>query len=205
MKIELSRTPVGILYAIALAALGATSAALALALWVKAAEEPSVLLVPPNDAPRVVRPGLVPDALARDFTVDYLAAFENYAPATIEAVSAFAKSRVAPSMLGELARMLENRRKLVLESGMVSQLLVEDPRALEVIRQKDRLEVIVRAFRRVYVADRLAQEARLVYRVALDAGTPSRENPTGLVVTGWAVRVERAGKEGGPKSDDREK
>lgn len=205
MKIEMSRTPVGAVYGAAVVLLGLTSLGLAVALWVKATEKPPVLLVPGNDGPRVVEAGLVPDVLARDFTQDYLVAFENYAPATIDQTSAFTRTRVAPSMLGDFGKLLENRRKLVLESGMVSQLLLEDPGALEVVRDGPRLEVVVRGIRRVYVADRLAQEARLIYRVALEAGQPTRENPTGLLVLGQSVKIERNEKEAsrGPESASR--
>jgi hypothetical protein len=196
MKIELGRTPVGAVYGAAVLFLGLSSVGLAVALCLKAAEKRPVLLVPGNDAPRVVEPGLVPDALARDFAQDYLVQFENYAPATIEACSAFTKTRVAPSMLGEFGKLLENRRKLVVESGMVSQLLIEDPGRVEVVREGARLEAVVRGLRKIYVADRLAQEARLVYRVALEAGQPTRENPTGLLVTGQSVRIEKEGGHG---------
>jgi hypothetical protein len=195
MKIDLGRTPVGRIYAAAVVFLGLASVGLSVALAVKAAQKPPVLLVPGNDGPRVVEAGLVPDILARDFAQDYLIAFENYAPATIDQTSAFAKSRVAPSMLEEFGKLLENRRRLVLESGMVSQLLLETPGAVEVSRDAGQIEVVVRGTRRVYVADRLAQEARLVYRVALEAGQPTRENPTGLQVLGQAVRIERSEKE----------
>lgn len=195
MRIELGRTPVGLVYGAAVVFLGLTSLGLSIALWVKASQRPPVLLVPGNDHPRVVEAGLVPDALARDFVQDYLVAFENYAPATIDQTSAFTRTRVAPSMLGEFGKLLENRRKLVLESGMVSQLLLEDPGALEVSREGSRVEVVVRAIRKVYVADRLAQEARLIYRVALEAGQPTRENPTGLLILGQSVRIERSEKE----------
>jgi hypothetical protein len=195
MKIELSRTPVGILYVAAVVFLGLTSLGLSLALWARASQRPPVLLVAGNDAPRVVEAGLVPDALARDFVQDYLVAFENYAAATIDQTSAFAKTRVAPSMLGDFVKLIENRRKLVLESGMVSQLLIENPAALEVTREDGRVDVIVRGIRRVYVADRLAQEARLVYRVAIETGQPTRENPTGLLVLGQSVKIERQEKD----------
>src|SRR5579883_105032 len=80
MRIDLGRTPVGAVYAGAVLFLGLASVGLSAALWVKAAEKPAVLLVPGMDAPRVVEPGLVPDALARDFAQDFLVQFENYAP-----------------------------------------------------------------------------------------------------------------------------
>jgi hypothetical protein len=190
MKIELSRTPVGILYVVTLAGLSLTSIGLALALWRKASLVPPVLLVPGNDRPRLVEAGRVPDALARDFAQDYIVQFENYSPATIEAGSTFTKTRVAPQVVNQFAQLLENRRKLVLESGMVSQLLLETPGALEVTRGEDRLEVLIRALRRVYVADKLAQEAKLIYRVALEPGEPTRGNPTGLFVLGVSARLQ---------------
>jgi hypothetical protein len=158
-----------------------------------------VLLVSGNDAPRAVEPGRVPDALARDFASDYVVHFESYSPVTIDASSVFTRGRVAPSMLHDFTRLLENRRKLVVESGLVSQVLLENPAAMEVSREGARLDVILRALRRVYVADKLAQEARVIYRVALESGEPTRDNPTGLLVLGVSAKVQATGREGGPR------
>ncbi len=190
MKIDLPRTPVGIAYVAAVVGLSLTSAGLAAALWAKVARPPRAVIVQGADGPRVVERGRVPDALARDFATDYLVSFETYSPATIEACSAFVRTRVAPSMLQEFTLLLENRKKLVRESGMVSQILLEDPARTNVTREEDRIEVVVGAVRRVYVADRLAQEARLLYRIALTPAQPTRDNPTGLLVVGQSVKFQ---------------
>ena len=137
----------------------------------------------------------MPDALARDFAADFVVQFESYSPSTIEAGSLWTRTRVAPGVESQFTALLENRKKLVRESGMVSQILLLDPGRTEVTREEGKLEVVLRALRRVYVADKLAQEARLSYRVALEVGQPTRDNPTGLLVLGVSARLE--GKEKG--------
>ena len=196
MKIELARTPVGIVYLVAVVGLSLTCAGLAAALWVKASRRPRLVRVQGSDGPRVVEAGRVPDVLARDFATDFLVSYETFSPETIERTSAFARSRIAPSLLGQFSRRLENRKKLAKDSGMVSQILIEDPGALQVTRAGDSVDVLLRATRRVYVADKLAQEARLLYRIALESGQPTRDNPTGLLVRGMSVKVQSLGNGG---------
>jgi hypothetical protein len=174
-------------------ALGVTSAstvALAAALYVKAREPRAVLLVPGLDRPRAVLPGRVPDTLARDFAVDFAIAFENYSPATVEGGARFLKGRIAPPTFQQFSQVLDKRMKLVSETGMVSQLLVPDRAGAQVKRESEQLEVIFPAVRRVYVGDRLSQEARVSYRLVLVPQEPTRENPTGLFVLGQSAKVE---------------
>jgi hypothetical protein len=192
MKISLETRSVILGYA-GMAALAATSAAtviLAVALLVKSREARPVVLVPGLDRPKVVDPGRVPDALARDFAIDFAIAFENYSPATIERAGKFLRTRVAPELFGQFSQLLEKRAKLVAETGMVSQLLPGDPGEAAVNRDGERVEVVFAATRRVYVGDRLSQEARLTYRLTLALGQPTRENPTGLFVFGQSAKAE---------------
>jgi hypothetical protein len=176
------------------AALGVTSAStlfLAVALFIKAREPRPVVLVPGLDRPRAVLPGRVPDTLARDFAVDFAIAFENYSPATVDGGSRFLKSRIAPPTFQQFSHLLDKRTKLVGETGMVSQLLVPDRATAQVRREGDQLEVIFPALRRVYVGDRLSQEARVAYRLVLVPQEPTRENPTGLFVLGQSAKAEQ--------------
>lgn len=185
---QLPKTPVGIAYVIALTALAATSFGLAATLFHVATRKPNVKLVSENDSPRVVVPGYVPDTLAHDFVSDFVVNWETYTPATLPGVLDFAKSRVSPSIHSQFEVLRANRRKIVSESRMVSQFLIEDRLTPDVHREAGRLEVIIRGICRIYIADKLNQEDRRVYRVALEAGEPSRGNPTGLLVRGLSVK-----------------
>jgi hypothetical protein len=174
----------------ALVVTSATTVALAAALFVKVREPRAVVLVPGLDRPRAVLPGRVPDTLARDFAVDFAIAFENYSPATVEGGTKFLKGRIAPPTFQQFSQVLDKRLKLVSETGMVSQLLVPDRAAAAVKREGEQIEVILPAVRRVYVGDRLSQEARVAYRLVLVAQEPTRDNPTGLFVLGQSAKVE---------------
>jgi len=186
-------------------ALGATvvsTVVLAIALFQKVTEPRPVVLVPGLDRPRVVLPGRVPDALARDFAIDFAISFENYSPATLEGGLRFLKSRIAPPTFQQFSQVLDKRMKLVGETGMVSQLLVPDRAESQVRREGEQLEVTFPALRRVYVGDRLSQEARVAYRLVLVPQEPTRENPTGLYVLGQSAKVEKVEKvERGERSE----
>src|SRR5579859_3123051 len=197
-KIDLPRTPVGIAYLTALVGAILLALGLSAALWAKAKALPAVYLVQGNDDPKVVTPGVIPDALARDVARDFVVTLETYGPITVEKNLAFLEARVAPKAYHEFDRFATNLKKLVKESKQASQLFVVDPSATMILRDGKRVEVILRTLRRIYVENALLQEARLVYRIALIPGEPTRDNPTGLVVAGWTFKVE-------PMEADREK
>ncbi len=189
-KIDLPRTPVGIAYVAALVGAILVALGLGAALWAKARALPAVYLVQGNDDPKVVTPGVIPDTLARDFARDFVVILESYGPLTVEKNLSFLQARVAPKAYHEFDRFSANLKKLVKESKQASQLFVLDPSATLVLRDGKRVEVVLRTLRRIYVENALLQEARLVYRLALIPGEPSRDNPTGLVVAGWTFKVE---------------
>lgn len=193
----LPRTSVGWTYGAALG--GALAAALLLggALWVKSSKPPEVVLVSGNDDPKVVLPGVIPDALARDFARDFAVTLENYTPATVAKNLAFLASRVAPGGFHEFARLSDNLQKLVKESRQSSQLLADDPAEARIFRDGRRIEVVLAGARRIFVEGALLAEARVTYRIAIIAGEPSRENPTGLLVEGFAAKLEERGKSHG--------
>lgn len=197
-KIDLPRTPVGIAYLVALVGAILIALGLSAALWAKARATPAVYLVQGNDDPKVVTPGVIPDTLARDFARDFVVTLETYGPITVEKNLAFLQARVAPKAVHEFDRFSANLKKLVKESKQASQLFVVDPAEMRVLRDGKRVEVILRTLRKIYAGSELLQEARLVYRIALIPGEPTRENPTGLVVAGWTFKVE-------PLEADREK
>jgi hypothetical protein len=189
-KLELPRTPVGIAYVAALAGAILVSLGLGAALWAKARALPAVYLVQGNDDPKVVTPGVIPDSLARDYARDFVVTLETYGPVTVEKNLAFLQPRIAPRAYHEFDRFSANLKKLVKESKQASQLFVLDPAVATVLRDGKRVEVILRTLRRIYVENALLQEARILYRIALIPGEPTRENPTGLVVAGWTFKVE---------------
>jgi hypothetical protein len=188
--VELPKTPVGVAYVVGLG--GAILVALAMggALWAKASQKAAVYLVTGNDDPKVVTPGIIPDALARDYARDFFVTLESYVPATVEKNLAFLQTRIAPQAYHEFERFAGNLKKLVRDSKQTSQLFVADPGDTRVLREGSRVEVIVRAIRRIYVENALLQEASATYRLALVTGEPSRENPTGLVVAGFSFKVD---------------
>ena len=188
--LQLPRTPVGVVYVAALGALVAVSLGLGAALWAKARALPAVYLVTGNDDPKVVTPGILPDALARDFARDFLVTLETYGPSTVEKNLSFLTGRIAPKALHEFDRYSAHLKKLVQDSKQASQLQVRDPAAATVLRDGKRVEVILRTRRRIYAQNALLQEASLVYRLALVPGEPTRENPTGLGVAGWTMKLE---------------
>jgi hypothetical protein len=189
-KLDLPKTPVGIAYLAALAGAILTSLGLGAALFAKASARPAVYLVTGNDDPKVVTPGVIPDALARDYARDFVVTLETYGPQTVEKNLAFLVPRIAPKAYHEFDKFAVNLKKLVKDSKQASQLFVTDPGATTVLRDGKRVEVILRTLRRIYVANELLQEARIIYRLALIPGEPTRENPTGLVVAGWTYKLE---------------
>lgn len=188
--IDLPRTPVGIAYVAALAGAMLTTLGLGAALWAKAAARPSVYLVTGNDDPKVVTPGVIPDALARDYARDFVVTLETYSPVTVEKNMAFLQSRVAPKAFHEFERFSTNLKRLVKDSKQTSQVFVTDPAGMTVLRDGKRVEVVLRLQRKIYVENALLQEAKMIYRMALIPGEPTRENPTGLVVAGWTYKLE---------------
>ena len=189
-RLELPKTPVGIAYMLSLAGAVLVALGLGAALWAKASTRPAVYLVTGNDDPKVVTPGVIPEALARDYARDFFATLETYVPATVEKNLAFLQTRIAPQAYHEFERFSSNLKKLVKDSKQTSQLFVADPSATTVLRDGRRVEVIFRAIRRIYVEHALLQEAAAVYRLAIVPGEPTRENPTGLVVAGFSFKVE---------------
>ncbi len=187
---SLPRTPVGLAYVLALAAALLVALGLSAALWVKASAKPSVLLVSAHDDPKVVTPGLIPDALARDFARDFIVTLESYVPGTLEKNLSFLEGRVAPSESHAFGRLAEGLRRLVKESKQASQLVVEDPEGSPTMRDGTRIEVVLKSLRRIFVENALLQEARVVYRVAVVSAEPTRSNPTGLFVAGFSVKLE---------------
>lgn len=198
IRTPLAKTPVGLAYVLALAGAILVALGLGAALWAKARVRPAVYLVTGNDDPKVMTPGMIPDALARDYARDFFVTLETYVPATVEKNLAFLQTRIAPQAYHEFERFATHEKKLVKDSKQTSQLFVQDPEVTTVLRDGKRVEVGFRAIRRIYVEQALLQEAAVAYRLAIIPGEPTRENPTGLVVAGFSFKVES------PKTEQKE-
>lgn len=190
LKVELPRTPVGTLYALALGGAILVATLLGGALWAKARATPAVYLVTGNDDPKVTTPGIVPDSLARDYARDWFVTLETYLPSTVDRNLTFLGTRVSPQAYHEFEKLAANVKRLVKDSKQASELFVLDPGASAVLRDGKRIDVVLRGVRRIHVENALLQEARVVYRMALLPGEPTRENPTGLAVAGFSFKVE---------------
>jgi hypothetical protein len=188
-----SSTPSAWIYGAALGGALGTALLLGIALWSKSSKPPAVVLVSGNDDPKVVLPGVIPDALARDFARDFVVTLENYTPATVAKNLAFLASRIAPAGAHEFTRLSENLQKLVKESKQSSQLLADDPAEARIFREGRRIDVVLAGARRIFVEGALLADARVTYRIAIVPGEPSRENPTGLLVEGFAAKLEERG------------
>lgn len=170
------------LLSVGLAVAAATAVLLAVALVAKATEPPPIVVVPGAAAQTIVRAGEVPDALVRDVAIEFICELDNFLPATIEKSSEWLKTRFAPRFAREAEKMLDSRKRLVVDSRMSSQVVVHDPSAVVVRRTPEGYEVELTATRRIWVADKLTQEGAVVYRVVLESASPSVSNPHGLSV-----------------------
>jgi hypothetical protein len=142
-----------------------------------------VRIVPSARAAEDLLPGAVPGAAAREFALRYVVHFDNYTPSTLDATESVLQRMVAPRSWTRAAQTLERRRKLVQEGRMSSQVV---PLASEA----DGLRVVVRAVRRVFIADRLSREAPVRYVVALEPQAPTDLNPYGLAVVSQEIEEE---------------
>jgi hypothetical protein len=156
----------------------------------RAAERPPALVVPGVREPRGIVADDVPPEMARDFALAYLAQFDNYTPATIEAATAFLKTRIAPDFFTQAEEALDRRKKMVQESRMSSSLAVEKPHEAAVAEKDGTLEVTLRGVRRIFVADKLREERTLLYRLRIERATPTKLNPYGLAIVGQSVTTE---------------
>ncbi len=198
------KIPLVTLLAGALAVTAAAAVLLAVALAVKATSAPPVIVVPGAPTTMSVRPGDVPEALVRDVAVAFVAELDNYLPATVEASTELLKKRFSARFAGEAARMLDGRKKLVLESRMSSQVVVREPEKASVRATADGYEVSFVATRRIWVADKLTQEGDVLYRVSFDSASPSAACPHGLSVTALGATLDPASKTAAKRSNARD-
>lgn len=168
-----------------------TTLALAAALVKRAGERPTAIVVPGIHESRAIVADDVPPEMVRDFALTYLAVFDNYTPATVEASTAFLRSRIAPDFFTQADEALERRKKMVLDSRMSSALVLEKPQEAEVTTRGNVLEVALRGVRRIFVADKLREERTLLYRVRIERATPTKLNPYGLAIVGQSVTTEK--------------
>ena len=171
-----------------LAVLVLTNLGLSCALIQEASARKTVVLVPGVHAEHQVTAGDPPPEAVRDFVMLYLAHFDNYTPATIEATTRYLEGWLSPKFFSQASEALRRRKELVGQSRMASQLLL--PCITETGVKKigeGEFQVTLVGTRRVYIADRLQSETALAYTVAVEPGTPTIRNPYGLYVTGQFI------------------
>lgn len=170
-----------------LASLALLNVVLGGALAWKCLERKPVVVVPGAKAEEEVFPGHVPDVVAREFAFRYALLFDNFTPATIDASTDLLKTLVAPRFWSQATEALEKRRAVVREGRMSMQVVV-DRMAAEIERFPDgTVEVRFHAVRRTYIADKLSNEARARYVVALEPAAATTLNPYGLLVIGQSI------------------
>jgi len=160
-----------------------------------------VVVVPGAQAERVVKPALPDDASISNFALLVATNFENFAHTTLDEQDRFVLAKVSPRFATELERVILERKALVKESKMSSQIAVE-PTSVAVRRSNQGFwEVQFRAVKQVFVADRLSWRDRFAYRVAVEAMAPTRSNPYGLGLAG--ISISKISKPGGEDGKDR--
>jgi hypothetical protein len=145
------------------------------------------LLVPAAGTPEVVKPGEVPDEAAKSFARLTVMTFDNYTPATIDAATAALKARIAARRWSEVADGLDRRAKVVAEGRMSSQAIAT---GVELARSGETITAVVRATRRLFIADKLSKESSVRYRLQLETCPPTAANPNGLAVAALHVEEE---------------
>lgn len=114
--------------------------------------------------------------------------FDNYTHTTIDEQDRFVMSKASPRFATELERVLADRKALVKESKMSSQIAIVDPATVTVKPSPSGFwDVEFRAAKQVFVADRLSWRDRFEYRIAVEAAPPTRANPYGLALAGISI------------------
>jgi hypothetical protein len=157
-----------------------------------------VVVVPGAQAERVVKPASPDDASISSFALLVATNLENFAHTTLDEQDRFVLAKVSPRFATELERVILERKALVKESKMSSQLAVEP--ASVAVRRSDQgfWEVQFQAVKQVFVADRLSWRDRFAYRVAVEAMAPTRSNPYGLGLAGISIsKISKPGENDG--------
>jgi hypothetical protein len=142
-----------------------------------------VRVVPSARAAEELLPGEVPGAASREFALRYVLHFDNFTPSTLDATESVLQRMVAARSWSRASQTLERRRRLVQEGRMSSQVV-------PVSAEPAGLRVVVRAVRRVFIADRLSREAPVRYTVELERQAPTDLNPYGLAVVSQEIEEE---------------
>ena len=169
---------------VAIATLVLASAGLAVALLFEAGKDRQILVVPGPAKERLVMAGEVSDDLALDFAELYLTRYENYTPESVSRIADRLSGLIVPGQYHAFMERVRERVELTRESGVVSQFVILHDASLHIERGKGALVVEVRAVRRLYIADRPTKIDILRYRVTIEPGTPTAENPYGLFIAG---------------------
>jgi hypothetical protein len=160
-----------------------------------------VVVVPGADAQRIVNPDTPDDRSISSFALLVAINFDNFAHTTLDEQDRFVLAKVSPRFATELERVILERKTLVKESKMSSQLAV-DPASVAVVKSAQGFwEVQFQAVKQVFVADRLSWRDRFAYRVAVETMAPTRSNPFGLGLAG--ISISKITEQGGSNGKDR--
>lgn len=169
-----------------------------------------VVVVPGVRESRVVLPDQVPDAAARKFAHFYLGIFDDYTPETIEERSTYVLRFVAPEILGQVRRELQERATYVVRAQEASHLTLPPPDLSPTAPALERLEggllrIEVTGVRRTTIAAEPKGAARIRYTLTLRPVLPTDQDAYGFVIVGQTIRPEPAAREDAPRGGTRGK
>lgn len=163
---------------------------LAVALYRKATEKRPILVIP-GVSSRAILPNEISREHIRDFAALYVLHFDNYTPATIDAVTEDALSKISPRFWTHAQEMLERRRNLVRESRLASHVALDKIDLIHVEDTDEEWHVAVPARRRTYIADKLSRDDLVIYQLTLERMPPTSSNPYGLCIVGQTIEEQK--------------
>lgn len=157
--------------------------------WVAIRPHP-VVVSPIAKTDQLVVPDEVPPEAVQKFALHYLSYFDDYTAHTCKDRSNYALGFVSHEFAESVARKLTERLRYVEKAREAVQLILPAPEGVEVSPgPRGRYRATLSATRRVYLADRLAEESEVRYTVEVQPTLPRQGNVFGLNVTGQQVAV----------------
>ena len=149
-----------------------------------------VVVTPMVRNDHLVIPGEVPPEAVQRFALHYLSYFDDYTAHTCKDRSNYVLGFVSYEFAETVAKKLTERLRYVEKAREAVHLLLPSPAEVEVTPgTRGRYRANVAAIRRVYLADRLAEESEVRYTVEVEPALPKQGNAFGFIVTGQQVSV----------------
>jgi hypothetical protein len=139
-----------------------------------------IYYVPATVGPGLLRPGEVPDTLARDFAQQLVLLLGNVTPVTAADAHTAVAKYLHPQLLLPFQTAMAREREILRTDAMATQLAV---RSAAVTTAGVPRIVTVMALRRIYVGKTPIRDEEVQATVTLLPVAPSPLNPYGLVVT----------------------